>query len=253
MGAANADALTSDAWGLLRDLVAVPSPSGEEAQAAGLLQDWLRARGLDARIDTAGSVRAEAGRGEFRVLLAGHIDCAAPFLPVRLEGDTLWGRGAVDAKGPLAAFAAAALALADDDRVRLALVACTGEEADSRGARHLVKSGCAADALVVGEPSGARGITLGYKGRLLARVRCAGETAHAGHATATPAERIAEGWRRLVQASDNAGLDPSPAKTTPRLVAFEAHPEGHGWMAGASPLRSARRVSRWRGLSLIHI
>ena len=154
--------MSDDAWQLLHNLVATPSPSGHEEEAAGVLRDWLAKRGLSPTTDAAGNVRASAGSGPIHVLLAGHIDCAEPFVPARIDGDVLWGRGAVDAKGPLAAFAAATLAAAGRDDVRVTLVACTGEEADSRGAHHLIDSGFSCDALVVGEPSGAHAVTIGY-------------------------------------------------------------------------------------------
>ena len=94
--------------GLLADLVGIPSPSGQEAAAATYLRDALLRFGWEeAGIDEAGSVVARRGSGERELLLLGHLDTVPGGPEVRLEGEVLWGRGSVDAKGPLCAFATA--------------------------------------------------------------------------------------------------------------------------------------------------
>src|SRR5207245_2293778 len=74
--------------------------------------EWLVAqlaeRGFRATVDDAGNAVGEIGDGAHHVVLLGHIDTVPGEIPVRIEGDELVGRGAVDAKGPLAAFVAAA-------------------------------------------------------------------------------------------------------------------------------------------------
>ena len=68
-------------------------------------------RGLRAHIDAAGNAVGEIGTEGPLVVLLGHMDTAPGHVPVRREGDLLYGRGAVDAKGPLAAFICAAARL----------------------------------------------------------------------------------------------------------------------------------------------
>ena len=60
-------------------------------------------RGFRASVDDAGNAVGEIGDGPMHVVLLGHIDTVAGEIPVRVEDDDLIGRGAVDAKGPLAA------------------------------------------------------------------------------------------------------------------------------------------------------
>src|SRR5215211_9451523 len=98
---------------LLHGLVAIPSLSGGEAEAVAYLCREMRARGFDASPHEAGSAVGVIGGGQRRIVLLGHIDTVPGEIPVRIEGGVLHGRGAVDAKGPLATFVAAAAAAAD--------------------------------------------------------------------------------------------------------------------------------------------
>ena len=127
----------SSAERLLHDLVAIPSPSRDEAEAAAFLTAWMRGHGYDdAFVDEAGNAVGVIGSGARQIVLLGHIDTFAGFPPVRLDGRQLYGRGAVDAKGPLCAFAAAAAKanLAADIQV-IVIGAVEEEAATSRGAR----------------------------------------------------------------------------------------------------------------------
>jgi LysW-gamma-L-lysine carboxypeptidase len=150
----------TEARDLLVDLVETPSPTGEEGACAHELVEFFEERGREAWLDDAGNVRAPA---DDAVLLTSHVDTVPGDIPVRIEtddgGEVLWGRGSVDAKGPLAAMAVAAV------RQGVSFAGVVGEEVDSRGARHLVDDRAAPDAVVNGEPSGVDGVTLGYRGR----------------------------------------------------------------------------------------
>ncbi len=89
----------------LIDLVGIPSPTGSEQEATR----WLVGRMLElgfteASIDESGNAVGRMGDGPNQAILLGHIDTVPGVIPVRLEGDLLYGRGTVDAKGPLAAF-----------------------------------------------------------------------------------------------------------------------------------------------------
>ena len=87
---------------LLRELVSIASPSTQEQAASAYLVDAMRARGYDeAFVDAAGNAVGIWGRGEREIVLLGHIDTVPGHIPVRQEGDLLYGRGSVDAKGPL--------------------------------------------------------------------------------------------------------------------------------------------------------
>lgn len=90
------------------------------------------------------------------------IPCRGKSLSVR-EGDRLYGRGAVDAKGPLCTFVSAAQAAAErmqrestDGAVglRIVVVGAVEEDRRPRGARHILAQHRAPDCVVIGEPSG---------------------------------------------------------------------------------------------------
>jgi LysW-gamma-L-lysine carboxypeptidase len=198
----------SDAEQLLCDLVAMPSPSGQETDAARLLVDWMAAHGYDeAYVDEAGSATGVVGDGACEIVLLGHIDTVGGDPPVRIEGRRLYGRGAVDAKGPLCAFAAAAARARLPGDVRLVVIGAVEEEAaTSKGAHHALARFNPA-ACIIGEPSGWDRITLGYKGRLLLDWRWEGALAHSAGPVASPAERAFAYWQRVqtYAAKINAG------------------------------------------------
>ncbi|MFC7176437.1 M20/M25/M40 family metallo-hydrolase [Halosegnis marinus] len=121
----------TEARELLRDLVSIPSPTGEEREAAERLVAFFEAHGREAWLDEVGNVRAPA---DDSVLLTSHVDTVPGDIPVRVEGTdeeyeppVLWGRGSVDATGPLAAMAVAAV------RTGVSFAGVVGEEVDSRG------------------------------------------------------------------------------------------------------------------------
>jgi len=158
--------LRDPALDLLFDLVSTPGPSGQEAAAVQLFASRLPGLGWESvSVDEAGNVIAGRGSGPSEFLLLGHIDTVPGGPVVRIEGNTLWGRGSVDARGPLCAFAVAGGAAEIPPGWRLTLVAAVCEETDSRGARFRIPLHAPA-ACLVGEPSGTDGITLAYRGFL---------------------------------------------------------------------------------------
>jgi [amino group carrier protein]-lysine/ornithine hydrolase len=186
----------STAIDLLYGLVAVPSLSTQEAAASAWLVGQMQQLGYDrAYVDAAGNAVGEVGpplAGQTVVLL-GHIDTVPGEIPVRVEtgGDgasILYGRGSVDAKGPLATFVAAVARLggawAHEHNLRLVVVGAVEEEAaTSKGARWIADrfDGIREPrptACIIGEPSGWSRVTLGYKGRLLVEVAASQPMAH---------------------------------------------------------------------------
>jgi LysW-gamma-L-lysine carboxypeptidase len=160
-------------------MVEINSPSMGEGELTALLASEMEGMGLQVRTDAVGNVIGEHGAGEPRVLLCGHMDTVPPQLPVRLEGGRLYGRGAVDAKGPLAAMIVAASQLIDEGfEGSLVVVGAVDEEGRNTGIRHLIDEGMEADYAIFGEPTGVDTITVGYRGGLLLRVTCETETGH---------------------------------------------------------------------------
>jgi succinyl-diaminopimelate desuccinylase len=155
--------------------------------AAGFVKGWLEARGIEAERDQVRGrpvIRAEVGPATApTVVLEGHIDVvpahADQFRP-RLEGDRLYGRGAYDMKGALAAMLIVTAAMRDQDkvRVRLGIVGDEeSEEGDERGCDHLVDSGFIGDFAITGEPTDLH-IGVEAKGVLALRLEVEGRAAH---------------------------------------------------------------------------
>lgn len=162
--------LSSDDVSFLRGLLSRYSPSKYERRACTYLKERLAGWGFEAvRIDKVGNVLAEMGKGGPVILLCGHIDTVTGRVPVRIEGDRIFGRGAVDAKGPLAAMALAARDYRGGGK--LLLCAAVGEESDSGGVAHLSSLPRMADAAIFGEPTGLRAAAFAHRGSMSIRVK----------------------------------------------------------------------------------
>ena len=153
----------------LYDLLEIRSPSGEETQAATHLAQWMAKRGFVARRDAAGnavgilepSAPAADGESVRELLLLGHIDTVPGFPRVVVRDGKLYGRGAVDAKGPLVAFATAAAIVGPQPGWRIIVAVAVEEEAvTSKGARYLLTKHNPA-LVVIGEPTGWQRVALG--------------------------------------------------------------------------------------------
>jgi LysW-gamma-L-lysine carboxypeptidase len=177
---------------LLTEMLSVPSQSGEEAAVASLLVSRLLHAGFDVDVDAVGNVVAAWGDGPETIALVGHIDTVPGAIEVRREGDLLHGRGAVDAKGPLAAAIAAVSRQPRHGGRRFVIVGAVEEETSSRGARFLASAMAVPAALVILEPSGWDAITIGYKGSLRLRSSVDQPHAHgAGREASAPDHGIA--------------------------------------------------------------
>lgn len=189
---------------LLTAMVACDSttPTGEEESTAELLAERLSEAGFEVETERLGPGRVNlTARHRFAptgpsVMLNSHLDVvpagsgwtSPPFRPTLRDG-RLYGRGAADAKGPLAAMACAAIDLVrgpDRDRLHGEVVfsAVSQEEGDSAGARHLVprlrRDGRLPDAVIVGEPTGMRLLTA-HKGSVRPVIEVVGVAAHAAN------------------------------------------------------------------------
>lgn len=183
---------------LLYDLVATPSPSTREAESVNLLVNWMQEHGYDeALVDEAGNAVGIIGNGSRDVVLLGHIDTFGGNPPVKIEGRKLYGRGSVDAKGSLAAFAVAALNAQIPDDIRLIVMGAVEEEASSSKGARFAATQYQPEICVIGEPSNWDRITLGYKGRLLIEYTWRGALAHSAGNVASPPEHAVDYWQQV--------------------------------------------------------
>lgn len=155
---------------LLFELVSIKSTSGKEAKAVDYLAGHIAEAGWEAAfVDNAGNMVASRGSGPKEIVLMGHIDTVPGGPEVRIERKVLWGRGSVDAKGPLCAFVCAGGKAEIPPGWRITLVGAVGEETDSKGAKYRI-SRHSPQACIIAEPSGTSGVTLGYRGSLRTRL-----------------------------------------------------------------------------------
>lgn len=149
---------------LLRSLVAIPSLSHQERDAVQYLRGVMAARGFELIESESGSAIGRIGSGEKHIVLLGHIDTVPGHIPVEIVDGVLWGRGAVDAKGPLATFVAAASKAAEDLNCTVTVIGATGEEVIGSPGANEIATWDSPDFCVIGEPSGWNAICLGYRG-----------------------------------------------------------------------------------------
>ncbi|MBM4422727.1 MAG: [LysW]-lysine hydrolase [Chloroflexi bacterium] len=185
-----------DEVGLLEGLLKIYSPTLQEAEAVEYLVAQMRAMGYEASIDEAGNAVGVMGDGPAEVILLGHIDTVAGFIEVIRGGDVLRGRGAVDAKGPLACFVAAGAMVEKISGRRITVIGAVGEEGDSRGAKFVADKYRPA-ALIIGEPSGWDKVTLGYKGSAWYEFTAKRTLAHTSAQSESACEATVSFWNRL--------------------------------------------------------
>jgi len=165
-----------------RALVDIDSTTGREQNVAAFITRTLRELGwhvdeqplADGRCNVIAKVSAADSP---RIVLSTHFDCVPPFFPSRLEGARLYGRGACDAKGILAAQLGAAERARAAGRTDVGLLFVAGEERGSDGARAANLWPTASQWLINGEPTDNR-LGLATKGVYRARLTAIGKAAH---------------------------------------------------------------------------
>lgn len=118
--------------------------------------------------------------GEPVVTLSTHLDTVPPFIPSREDDDAIWGRGACDVKGIIAAMIHAVEDLLAAGERRVALLFVVGEERNSAGAYAASRDPRGSKFLVNGEPTENR-LAAGSKGALRLELHAAGRMAHSAY------------------------------------------------------------------------
>lgn len=171
-----------DPLALTRALVGLETPTGAEGPATDLLDDTLVALGwrVQRQPVAPGRDNLYAWREPPEVVFSTHLDCVPPYVPLREDADTLWGRGTCDAKGLAAAMVAAAERLAAEGERRVGLLFVVGEEDGSEGALASATLHPKGRFLINGEPTEGR-LVVGQKGALRVDIRASGRAAHSGY------------------------------------------------------------------------
>lgn len=166
---------------LLMNLLSIYSPSGREEKISNFIALELKKLGFNVKVDEVGNVEGTWGERGPSILLCGHMDTVKGFIKPKMRGKVIFGRGAVDAKAPLAALICGAKKFIEIcNKGKITILAVVDEEKNSIGIKHFInRCNEKYDYAIFGEPSGAYGLTIGYKGRLLLKISCVTEPGHA--------------------------------------------------------------------------
>jgi acetylornithine deacetylase len=174
-----------DIFELTRRLIDIPSVSGDEGMAGIFIADYLQSLGFNVELQNVMGDRANviATTGfSPSIVFSTHMDTVPPFIPSSEDAAFIYGRGACDAKGIIAAQIEAAQRLRSDGIENVGLLFTVDEELGSLGARaandHPAASFCRF--LVNGEPTDNL-LAVGSKGSLRLRLSTTGRTAHSAY------------------------------------------------------------------------
>jgi acetylornithine deacetylase len=172
----------TDVVALAAELLAIQSSTGAEGPAVDFVARWLVSRGWNVTTQEVSKGRANvwASRAGHGVTFSTHLDTVPPYIPPRLEGKKLFGRGACDAKGIAAAMLCAAERLSEAGEERVDLLFVVGEEKGSDGARAANHLAATSRFLVNGEPTESK-LASGAKGSQRVIVRTRGRAAHSAY------------------------------------------------------------------------
>ncbi|MFT4112273.1 M20/M25/M40 family metallo-hydrolase [Silvibacterium sp.] len=180
-----------DAVALTRQLIDIESTTFNEGAVGAFLVEFLTGRGFAVEtMDVAPGRDTKPGTERFNVyagregetpdvVLSTHMDTVPPYISSGEDEENIYGRGACDAKGIIAAQVAAAERL-HADGIRVGLLFVVGEERDSAGAKVANERSKGSRFLINGEPTDNR-IALASKGALRAEISASGKMAHSAY------------------------------------------------------------------------
>jgi len=204
------------------------SPSGQERGAVEWLVERMGALGFgEAFVDEAGNAVGVMGSGQRQIVLLGHIDTVPGEVKVGQIDNLLYGRGSVDAKGPLACFVDAVAQVGILDGWQFVVIGAVEEERDSDGAR-FVAAQYQPDFSIIGEPNNWDRVALGYKGSAWADVMVRRKQAHTASGEQTAAEAAIDVWvavKAFVE-TFNTGKQRAFDKVLPTLRKMESGEDG---------------------------
>jgi len=205
-------------------LVSQYSPSGQEHVAVEWLVERMKTLGYqDAFVDKAGNAVGIIGNGPKQVILLGHIDTVSGEIKVEQDDVLLYGRGSVDAKGPLACFTDTVAQVGAVDGWQFVVIGAVEEERDSQGARFVVDQ-YKPDFAIIGEPNRWDRVALGYKGSAWANVTIKRGQAHSASGEQTACESAIELWLEIKAYTDSFNAEKQKAfdKLLPTLRGMDS-------------------------------
>lgn len=218
----------ADAVVLLTDAVRTPSLCGQEDAMAAVLLEAMQGLGFDAHRDEAGNVVGTVGPETGKeVVILGHMDTVPGVIEVEERDGALYGRGSVDAKGPLVTGVIAAAGAAETAKIRITVIGAVQEEGPSAGARHLTERP-APDFLIIAEPSGWDAVVRGYKGSQRFTITISQPSGHtAGPLTSAP-ERAVRYWNDLVAwcGAQTPDVGDEFSRLSPTLICMSSQDDG---------------------------
>jgi acetylornithine deacetylase len=170
---------------LTKKLMAIPSVTGSEKEVGEFLASHLAS--LDYRVERQDVARDRfnvmALAGDARLLLCTHLDTVPPpppAIPIREDSDFLYGRGACDTKGIIAAMLEAGERLRRSGILNFGYLFLVGEETDSIGAKTANTLKWNTEFVIVGEPTQNQ-LARAQKGTLMVNLNVVGKAAHSGY------------------------------------------------------------------------
>jgi acetylornithine deacetylase len=168
---------------LAKSLIDIPSTTGNEAKIAGFLADFLANAGFVVKKQAVSGDRCNllaTTADRPCVVLCTHMDTVPPFIPASEDDTYIYGRGACDTKGIMAAMLSAAGNLLQKGTTGFAVLLVIGEETDSIGAKTANQLEVNSDFIIVGEPTENR-LGRGHKGIVAFEMSAQGKAAHSAY------------------------------------------------------------------------
>jgi acetylornithine deacetylase len=171
-----------DTFKLLKKLIQIESPTGDEKQVVAFLNEYLQQISFKVVLQEVSQNRHNilASTGTPTVTLSTHTDTVSPYMDYAEDNDFIYGRGACDAKGIIVAQIKAAEKLLASGYSNFSLLFVVGEEALSDGARAANTLPNDSLYLINGEPTENR-LAIGSKGTLRLKLICHGKAAHSAY------------------------------------------------------------------------
>lgn len=175
---------------LLKELMGIPSTSEEEHAIGVFLAQYLEKLGYSVELVpiAPGSDRCNVyaylgNNRQARTLLTSHMDTVPPHIPLQIRGDIIYGRGACDDKGPMAAQIVALEELRAEGLLKngdASLLFVVGEEKGGPGMLAANDMDLSWEAVMFGEPTEGK-LATGHKGHYVFELLATGVACHSGY------------------------------------------------------------------------